>query len=105
MKNNAYHLELLGILKSAQEEQRESFINRFTSQALNPTVVFGWSIFLGGLGIDRFILGQPLLGILKLITFGGLGIWTIVDWFLVGGAARRWNIAMAREIAASLRAQ
>ena len=41
------------------------------------------SIFLGGLGIDRFYLGKIGTGILKLITFGGLGAWWLIDIILV----------------------
>jgi len=41
------------------------------------------SIFVGGLGIDRFYLGYITLGILKLITGGGCGIWWLVDLILI----------------------
>ena len=41
------------------------------------------SIFLGNLGIDRFYLGYIGTGILKLITFGGLGVWWLIDLILI----------------------
>ena len=37
------------------------------------------SILVGTLGIDRFYTGSIVLGVLKLITFGGLGLWWLID--------------------------
>jgi len=41
------------------------------------------SIFFGSLGVDRFIMGHVGLGILKLITAGGCGIWWLIDVILI----------------------
>lgn len=57
----------------------------------NPTTLLIISIFLGGLGVDRFMLGETGLGVLKLLTCGGAGIWTIVDWFLISGKTKEYN--------------
>lgn len=41
------------------------------------------SIFVGEFGIDRFYMGKIGTGFLKLITFGGIGIWWIIDIVLI----------------------
>lgn len=41
------------------------------------------SITLGGFGADRFYLGHWQEGVGKLFSFGGLGVWTLIDAILI----------------------
>lgn len=41
------------------------------------------ALFLGGLGIHRFYLGYTTIGIIQLLTLGGLGIWALIDLILI----------------------
>lgn len=47
--------------------------------------------FLGGFGAHRFYAGNTGYAIGMLLTFGGLGVWTLVDGFLIGKAIEQHN--------------
>ena len=69
----------------------------------NPTIngnhVLLAGVLAGNLGIDRFLLGHTGLGVAKLLTCGGLGIWQLVDLILAAtgnlrdaqGNSLRWR--------------
>lgn len=61
-------------------------------QFKDPTTSIIVSVLCGSLGIDRFLIGDIGMGVGKLLTCGGLGIWTIIDWFLIMGATREKNM-------------
>ena len=79
--------------RQQQEQQRDEMLARHAEAARRQTEagtpaamtqeqrIIGTilAVFLGGLGIDRFYIGHIGLGIAKLFTLGGLGVWWLVD--------------------------
>ena len=57
-----------------------------TLQFKDPTTMLLVSLLGGSLGIDRFMLGDTGLGVGKLLTCGGFGIWAIIAWFFIQAA-------------------
>lgn len=61
--------------------QREAVVG---TPVKSQTVTFILSLLLGVLGVDRFYMGYTGLGILKLVTIGGCGIWALIDFAMIG---------------------
>lgn len=67
-------------------------------QFKDPTVIQIVSILAGSLGIDRFMVGDIGLGIGKLLSCGGLGVWAIIDWFMIQRVTREKNLERLQQI-------
>lgn len=96
LTTNAKYFEAsaIPIIRQKLENADESALVTLQATELkDPTVILLISIFLGSLGIDRFMLGDTGMGILKLLTCGLCGILTIVDWFTVSKKAKDANLA------------
>ena len=67
------------------DESKKSLMYRSEERRVGkePVTTLILSLLVGSLGIDRFYIGDTGLGIAKLLTCGGCGIWTIVDYFLI----------------------
>jgi len=70
----------------------QSYAYMLMSQLKDPTISLVLSIVVGGWGIDRFYIGDVGMGIGKLLTGGGCGIWWLIDLFLIMDATRKKNL-------------
>ena len=79
-------------------DQRELLIyrERIGQRRKSPLVTWLLWFFLGGVGGHRYYLGYAGRGIAMTLTLGGLGVWTLVDAFLIPGALRK-NLAQVEE--------
>ena len=79
-------------------EERAAFLTACDSESKNPSTMLIVSIFLGELGVDRFLIGDTVLGLFKLFTFGGCMVWWFIDLFLIMSATRKKNNESAYKI-------
>lgn len=84
--------EKIVFLKQKLLEADETKFSLATSvEFKDPTTILIVSILLGALGIDRFLIGDIGMGLLKLFTVGLCGILAIVDWFTIQKRTRDLN--------------
>ena len=54
------------------------------------------ALFLGGFGIHRFYTGYILIGVIQLLTCGGLGWWVLIDTIAL--VLNKYNDAEGNEL-------
>jgi len=90
--------QLIAIRERLLALDDSKLINLQAADLKDPSTMLIVSIIGGHFGVDRFLLGEVGLGIAKLLTCGGLGIWTIVDWFLILGRTRDINLHKLQQV-------
>lgn len=70
----------------------------YDNQKKTPGIAYALWFFLGGLGGHRFYAGDIGYAIGMLLTLGGLGVWTLIDVFLIGKRIRTINTQKREEI-------
>lgn len=98
MNQLSYTLEFQALVDSLPPAARKPFLQSYAAQSKDPAVAMILNCAIGVLGGDRFYIGDIVLGILKLLTLGGLFVWVLVDLFLIGGKVRAQNLQIARDI-------
>ena len=81
-------LLIMAKLKTCSDAKLDMIV---TVPKKEPVAALVLGVVFGYLGVDRFYIGDIGLGIGKLLTFGGCGIWQIVDWFIIMRATREKN--------------
>jgi len=90
-----WHIIDLIMLGTGSRRDAEGLVLSRDAPVGNPTksqsTLFLLSYFAGSFGADRFYIGQTGLGVAKLLTCGGLGIWHMIDLILIGMGKFRDN--------------
>ena len=87
-------LEAIHVIKDKLLTMDYNAASIILAQAKDPTISILLSVLVGSLGIDRIYIGDTGLGIIKLLTCGGCGIWWLIDLFLIINATKQKNLQL-----------
>jgi len=91
--------ELVLLMKDLDDNKKMIFQSQYSSEKKDR----GLATIMALLDWDRIWLGDVGLGIVKLITFGGCGIWWFIDLFTAGSRCDEYNRRKAEEIISALK--
>jgi TM2 domain-containing membrane protein YozV len=90
------------MIAGLSDQQKMIFQSQYASERKDRTTVLVLSVLLGHVGVDRFMIGDIGMGLLKLFTFGLCGILWLIDIFTIQGKVDDYNRAKAEEIVGSI---
>lgn len=76
-------MHALGEMKDSEGKPLRALDNVSGTPTVNGNHVLLAAVLGGSLGLDRFMLGHTALGVVKLLTCGGLGLWRAIDVVLI----------------------
>jgi TM2 domain-containing membrane protein YozV len=86
------------MMQDLSDQQKMLFTSQYESVKKDRGTVLILSVLLGTVGVDRFMIGDVGMGMLKLFTFGLCGILWLVDIFTIRGKVDELNRKNANEI-------
>ena len=89
---NRFPFMSIEIVRQRLLEMDYHFASMFLLHMKDPTTSIILSILVGQFGLDRIYIGDIGLGILKLFTCGGLGVWWIIDLFEIMDKTKKINL-------------
>lgn len=87
-------------LSQVDENKQRMFVDQYKKRSKNNVLMLALSIFFP---IQLFLLGQIGLGIIFILTSGGLFIWWIIEIFMTPGRVKKYNEEIAEDILADVK--
>lgn len=76
---------------SEDTQRRQLALTEAQREHKSSTTAYLLWLFLGALGAHRFYVGDKGVAVAQLLTLGGLGVWSLVDVFFIGGRVKSFN--------------
>src|SRR5580658_1577278 len=91
------------LMEGLTDQQKNMFLAQYAAEHKDRTTLLLISIFLGKFGVDRFMMDDIPMGLLKLFTLGCCGVLWIIDICTITNRVDDFNRALAQRIIAHMR--